>query len=86
MNMKINEIGRSEIISLYKPLADSHKGDNGVLLIIGGSKKYHGAPILAAKTASRIVDLIYFSSVPENNALVKKMKSRLNEFIGEFWD
>ncbi len=81
MNMKINEIGRSEIISLYKPLADSHKGDNGVLLIIGGSKKYHGAPILAAKTASRIVDLIYFSSVPENNALIKKMKSRLSEFI-----
>lgn len=30
---------------------DSHKGQNGKLLIIGGSETYHGAPVLAAKAA-----------------------------------
>lgn len=38
----------------------SHKGENGRLLIIGGSAEYHGAPILAAKGAFRSgVDLVY---------------------------
>lgn len=78
MTKKIN---LAEIKSLLKPKANSHKGDNGKLLIIGGSRKYHGAPILAAKIAGKIVDLVYFSSVPENNSLVKKMKAKLCEFI-----
>jgi len=74
-------IGPKEIKSLKKPKPHSHKGDNGILLIIGGSKQYHGAPLLAAKTASKIVDLVYFSSVPENNRLINEMKSKLCEFI-----
>ena len=69
------------IKGLYEPPKDSHKGDNGRLLIIGGSKKFHGAPLFAAKIASRIVDLVYFSSVPENNELIKRMKSELCDFI-----
>lgn len=36
-----------------------HKGQNGKLLIIGGSEDYFGAPYLAAKAASYIVDLVY---------------------------
>lgn len=75
------KIGIGEVKILSKPQADSKKGDNGKLLIIGGSKKFHGAPLFAAKIASRIVDLVYFSSVPENNELVKHMKSNLCDFI-----
>jgi len=77
----INKIGPSIIKAIYKPKSSSHKGDNGRLLIIGGSEKYHGAPLLAAKTASKIVDLVYFSSTQENNEFIKKMKSKLCEFI-----
>lgn len=75
------KIGIGEVKILHKPSEKSHKGDNGKLLIIGGSEMFHGAPILAAKTASKIVDLVYFSSIPENNKLVQKIKSKLCEFI-----
>jgi len=50
----------------------SHKGQNGRLLIIGGSHLFHAASIWALEVASRIVDLVHYSSVPENNALVKE--------------
>ena len=57
-----------------RPKKASHKGQNGVVLIIGGSKTYHGAPVLAARAAVRFCDLVYFASTKENNALVQKMK------------
>lgn len=41
-----------------------HKGQNGRLLIIGGSEDYFGAPHLAAKAASYLVDLVYLA-MPE---------------------
>ncbi|ALM76082.1 YjeF-like protein [Thermococcus barophilus] len=44
-----------------------HKGQNGRLLIIGGSEDYFGAPYLAAKAASYIVDLVYLV-MPEYSA------------------
>ncbi|MEK9165848.1 MAG: NAD(P)H-hydrate dehydratase [Patescibacteria group bacterium] len=77
----INKIESSIIKALFKPKTSSHKGDNGKLLIVGGSQKYHGAPLLAAKIAGKIVDLVYFSSTPENNEFIKEMKSELCEFI-----
>ena len=40
--------------------ADSHKGDNGVLTIIGGSRHQHGAPIFTALAAEASgVDLLH---------------------------
>ncbi len=62
------------LLCLPRPKPASHKGQNGVILIIGGSGTYHGAPILAALAAVRFCDLVYFSSNEENNKLVKKMK------------
>ena len=56
------------------PKKSSHKGENGVVLIIGGSRTYHGAPVLASRAAVRFCDLVYFSSTEENMALVRKMK------------
>lgn len=57
-----------------RPKAGSHKGQNGVVLIIGGGKTYHGAPILSALAAMRFCDLVYFYSTKENAEVVKRMK------------
>src|SRR5262245_59484652 len=44
----------------------SRKGDNGVVLIAGGSKFYHGAPVLASMAALRSgTDLVY-TAVPRS--------------------
>jgi NAD(P)H-hydrate epimerase len=45
--------------------SDSHKGMNGRVCIVGGSRTYHGAPFLCAYGALRTgVDLVYLA-VPE---------------------
>ncbi|MBT8173485.1 MAG: NAD(P)H-hydrate dehydratase [Nitrosopumilus sp.] len=47
--------------------AKSRKGDNGIVLVIGGSYIYHGAPILSSIAALRCgTDLVY-TSVPNIN-------------------
>lgn len=58
---------------LYSPPAFSHKGQNGVALIIAGGKKYHGSAVLSVLAAGRFCDLVYFYS-PSSKArwLVKK--------------
>jgi NAD(P)H-hydrate epimerase len=46
--------------------ARSKKGDNGVVLVVGGSKIYHGAPLLASLAAMRSgADLVYVA-VPKS--------------------
>jgi NAD(P)H-hydrate epimerase len=68
--------------NLYKPVSNLRKGANGQVTIIGGSSLFHGAPILALKTASRIVDMVFFSS-PEKSVgeVAEKLKSQLASFI-----
>ena len=57
---------------LYRPDSDSHKGQNGRLLVIGGSKLFHASIFWSANVASKIVDLVHFSSPEnENNDLVR---------------
>lgn len=47
----------------------SRKGDNGITLIVGGSRIYHGAPLLASMAALRSgVDLVY-TAVPKINII-----------------
>ncbi len=72
-----NQIGPEVVKLLRRPKASSHKGQNGKLLIIGGSDRYHGAPLMAAKMASKIVDMVYFYSTPGNQSLFLKMKAGL---------
>lgn len=66
-----------EFTNFYKPPADSHKGQNGKLLVIGGSRLFHASIFWAADVASRIVDLVHFTSpANENNDLVRtKLKA-----------
>lgn len=54
--------GPGEFVFYPKPKENSHKGDNGRLLVIGGGP-YSGAPALAGLTAYRIgVDLVHIAT------------------------
>ncbi len=66
---------------LYRPSKDSHKGQNGKLLVIGGSNLFHSASMWSLEVASRIVDMVFYSSVPVNEAIVKKQKERFHDGI-----
>jgi len=66
---------------LYIPSRDSHKGQNGRLLIIGGSHLFHAASLWALTVASRIVDFVHYCSVPENNELVARAKEEFRNGI-----
>ncbi len=74
---------------LNKPNLNSHKGQNGRLLVIAGSEKFHGALLMSMQTASRIVDMVYVHS-PANTSLIDKLKSEIAVFInvssGELWE
>ena len=78
---------KSELKKLYKPAVKSSGEDNGQITIIGGSDLFHGAPILALKTASRIVDMVFFASPgPSVGAIAENAKSKLLSFIWVPWD
>ena len=66
---------------LYRPPKDSHKGENGKLLVIGGSELFHAASMWALEVASRIVDMVFYSSVAVNEAIVRKQKERFHDGI-----
>jgi hydroxyethylthiazole kinase-like uncharacterized protein yjeF len=75
-NVTLNEIRK-----LFKPASDSHKGQNGKLLIIGGSHLFHAASLWSLTVASRIVDLVHYCSVEENNQIVKNAKAEFRNGI-----
>jgi NAD(P)H-hydrate epimerase len=60
---------------LYSPPKFSHKGQNGKLLIIGGSKTYHGAPMFSILAARRFVDLLYFYPGENDPLLIGAIKT-----------
>lgn len=82
---------RKLLEDLHKPSKNSHKGENGKLLIIGGSKLFHSGAIWPLEVASRIVDMVYFSSIDENNEVVKERfqngivvpRGKIDEYIKE---
>lgn len=59
---------------IYIPKSNSHKGQNGKLLIIGGSQLFHAACLWSAEVASHFVDLLHFSSTKENNEIFLTLK------------
>lgn len=71
----------NDVRKLHLPLQGSHKGQNGKLLVIGGSHLFHAASLWALTVASRIVDLVHYCSVPENNAIVIAEKKEFRNGI-----
>jgi len=67
--------GHGDLIKLQNRKKSSHKGDNGKVLIIGGSIDYSGAPTLSGLSAiSSGSDLVYVLS-PESASLAIKFSS-----------
>lgn len=66
---------------LNLPKANSHKGQNGRVLIIGGSSLFHSASIWAAEIVSHIVDMVHYSSTQENNEIFLSLKKKFHNGI-----
>ncbi len=65
-------VGEGDLIRIPIPRPDSHKGQNGSVLIVGSNPDYVGAVVFAAEAAlSRGVDLLYIMA-PESSASVIK--------------
>jgi ADP-dependent NAD(P)H-hydrate dehydratase / NAD(P)H-hydrate epimerase len=77
----MQDFSKDKLKKLYIPPAASHKGQNGKLLLISGSKLFHSSSLWVLKVASRILDMVYYSSVTENNELVKKAKKEFRDGI-----
>lgn len=58
-----------------------NKYSSGQVTIIGGSRLFHGASILALKGASRIVSMTYFASWEEDKDFINLLKKELNSFV-----
>jgi ADP-dependent NAD(P)H-hydrate dehydratase len=71
----------AELLAPLFPMrrSDSRKGENGKVLVVGGSWLYHGAPIHAAEGATRAgVDLVYLA-VPR--VIADPVRSSSADFI-----
>ena len=73
---------KDELKNLFVPAKNSSGEDNGQITIIGGSELFHGAPLLSLTVASRIVDMVFFTS-PEKSvgSIAEKLKSKLMSYI-----
>lgn len=72
-------VGMGDLLKLKKPDVNSHKGQNGSILIVGSNRDYVGAAIFAAESAlTQMMDLVYIIA-PEESA--KVIKSYNPEFI-----
>lgn len=69
----------SYLKQLSLPEQFSHKGQNGKVMVIGGSELFHAASRWSLDMVSRLVDMVFYTSVPSNNELIKQAK-------GEFWN
>jgi ADP-dependent NAD(P)H-hydrate dehydratase / NAD(P)H-hydrate epimerase len=64
---------------LQLPQPNSHKGQNGKVLLIGGSELFHAASKWSLDIVSKCVDMVFYSSIPSNNQLIQEAK-------GQFWN
>ncbi len=79
--MSMDTFNPDSLKQLHTPESGSHKGQNGKLMIIGGSHLFHAASLWALQIASRVVDMVFYSSVPENNQIVEELKKEFRNGI-----
>jgi len=66
---------------LILPKKNSHKGQNGKILIIGGSSLFHAASLWAAEIASYFVDMVHYCSTEENEKIFLNLKTKFRNGI-----
>jgi NAD(P)H-hydrate repair Nnr-like enzyme with NAD(P)H-hydrate dehydratase domain len=69
------------IKKLHIPAEHSHKGQNGRVLIIGGSKLFHAASLWAAEIATYMVDMVHYASTLENEQVFLALKTKFHDGI-----
>lgn len=83
MKIKIPTSIKAYLKQITLPAPDSHKGQNGKLLIVGGSELFHAASKWSLDVASKFVDMVFYASVPSNNKLVSQA---LSQAKAHFWN
>lgn len=83
MNITTSDIKSLQpfINKMVIPSEESHKGQNGRVLIIGGSTLFHSASLWAAEVASHFVDMVHYSSTQENNEIFLSLKKSFRNGI-----
>ncbi len=78
MNIKTSDfkLVKSFLSKLTLPNPNSHKGQNGRVLIIGGSSLFHSASLWAAEVASHFCDIVHYSSTVENEKIFLSLKKK----------
>ncbi|ABR55164.1 carbohydrate kinase, YjeF related protein [Methanococcus vannielii SB] len=80
-------IGQGDLnqLSQKKIKKSSHKGQNGKVLVIGGSSEYHGAPVLSALSASKLSDIVSVASVSKVIKTIRNFPELIPyELLGDF--
>lgn len=72
---------KSFLSKLALPKPNSHKGQNGRVLIIGGSSLFHSASLWAAEVASHFCDMVHYSSTEENQKIFLSLKKKFHNGI-----
>jgi NAD(P)H-hydrate epimerase len=81
INTSNNILVKSFLSKLFLPKPNSHKGQNGRVLIIGGSSLFHSASLWAAEVASHFCDMVHYSSTKENQEIFLSLKKKFQNGI-----
>lgn len=80
--MKTIDFDQNKLKKLQLANPKSHKGDNGRVLVIGGSSLFHSASLWAAELLAHFVDLVfYYSPYCLNSQLYLDIKRRFKNGI-----
>lgn len=72
-------VGEGDLLKLKTPRPDSHKGQNGSVLIVGSNPDYIGAVVFAANASlTQGIDLVYIIAPEESAGIIKQFNP---EFI-----
>ncbi|MFA6005628.1 MAG: ADP/ATP-dependent (S)-NAD(P)H-hydrate dehydratase [Patescibacteria group bacterium] len=73
----IKDFNKSAVQHIKKMAPRSHKGDNGKVLVIGGSELFHSASLWAAELVAHFVDhVFYYSPNSINRDILTQNKKR----------
>ena len=72
----MNDFNPESLKLLSSQSKSSHKGQNGKVMLIAGSKLFHAASIWPLTVMSRMCDMVFYASVEENNSIVSSMKEK----------